>query len=188
MPADGFLLQQEQAAQQIRQVDPLPASSRQYAAVDGGFHDLLNAVPGMQGRFKGIKRRRLADPVHAHAQRVHIGTERRMAGKDHVQSIHEARNRGRNLVRWQPAGHLYREGDQQHHVANHRRVKRVMAQSTIQLFGNDHRKHGAEDHHPPWSKRRDTDRQQQPGQQRGVIGQNAGDSRLAQLKDKGFRR
>jgi hypothetical protein len=27
MPADGFLLQQEQAAQQIRQVDPLPAGT-----------------------------------------------------------------------------------------------------------------------------------------------------------------
>ena len=35
MPADRFLLQQKQAAQQICQVNPLPACTGQHAAVDG---------------------------------------------------------------------------------------------------------------------------------------------------------
>ena len=96
-----------------------------------------------------------------------------MAGKDNVQGIHKARNRGRNLVRWQPAGHLHGEGDQQHHVANHRRVKRVMAEPAVQLFGNDHGKYGTEYDHPPRGKRRNTDGEQQAGQQRGVVSQNA---------------
>ncbi|MNV72453.1 hypothetical protein D3C71_1655410 [compost metagenome] len=149
MPANRLLPQQEHAAQQIGDINPLPASARQHAAVDWVRHDLLNAVTGMQRRFKGIERRRLADTIHAHAQGGHVATRCRVAGEDHLKRIHKSRYRRGNLVRRQPAGHLHREGDQQDHIPDHRRVKRVMPQAAVQLFGNNNRENGAQHHHPP---------------------------------------
>ncbi len=180
-------MQQERAAQQIGQIDPLPASTRQYAAVNRRFHHLLHAVSGTQGGFEGIERGGLADAVHAHAKRVHICAQRGVAGKDNVQGIHKAGDGGGDLMRRQPAGHLYREGDQQYHVANHRRVKRVMAQPAVQLLGDDHRKHRSQYHHPPRGERGNADGQQQAGQQGGVIAQDASHFHFAQLQDRCFR-
>ena len=111
-----------------------------------------------------------------------------MAGKDHLKGIHKTRHRGGDIVRRQPAGHLYREGDKQYHVADHRRVKGIVAQSTVQLFGNNHRKHRTEHDHPPRRKRRNTDGQQQARQQSGVIAENTGDVHLTQLQHQRFGR
>ncbi|MNP35994.1 hypothetical protein D3C76_1293500 [compost metagenome] len=88
-----------------------------------------------------------------------------MTGEDHLQGIHKARHRRGDFVRRQPTGHLHREGDQQHHVADHRRVKRVMSQTTVQLFGNNDCENGTQYHHPPRGKGRNTDCQQEACQQ-----------------------
>ena len=186
MPADRLLPQQEQPADQISDIHPLPAKPCQSAAKNRVLEDLLYLMAGVQRGFKGVQRRGLADTVDPETQGVHIATGGGVAGENDPQRVGKAWNVGRNLLRRQPGGHLHREGDQQHHVANHGRVKGVMSQPAVQLLGDDHGKGGTQYHHPPGCQGRNADGQQQAGQQRRVVGQNSGNILLAQLEDSGF--
>ena len=123
-------------------------------------------MTGMERGFEGIQRRCLTDAVNADSQAVHVPAGSRMTSENHPQRVAKTGNIGGYLMGREPGGHLHRERDQQHHVANHCRVKRIVTQSTVQLFGDNHRKRSAQHDHPPRRKRRNTDRQQQAGQQR----------------------
>ncbi|MNI49323.1 hypothetical protein D3C73_1039260 [compost metagenome] len=83
-----------------------------------------------------------------------------MSGKNDVNGVNKSRYRGRNFMRGKPACHLHWEGDKQNHIADHRRVKRVLPEAAIQLLGNDHGKYGTQDHHPPGGQRRKADGKQ----------------------------
>ncbi len=102
-----------------------------------------------------------------------------MAAENGQQRVVERQRGGAQLIRRQPAGHLYREGDQQHHVTDHRRVERVLPEAAVQLLGDDDGEEGTDNDHPPRGQRRQADAEQQGGQQSGVICQPAAHRQLA---------
>ncbi len=121
-------------------------------------------MSGMQGGFKGIQQGGPADAVDTQPQTGHdAASGGGMTGEDHLQRVAECRDMGGYLIGRQPGGHLHRERNQQHDIADHCRVEGVMAQASVQLLGNDYGKGSAEHHHPPRGQWRNTHRQQQAG-------------------------
>lgn len=111
-----------------------------------------------------------------------------MTGEDHLQRVAECRDMGGYLIGRQPGGHLHRERNQQHDIADHCRVEGVMAQASVQLLGNDYGKGSAEHHHPPRGQWRNTHRQQQAGEQGGIIFQRGSNRLFTQFENSGFGR
>ena len=146
---DQAARQHKQAAGQEAEVDPLPADAGQGAAKQRLLQHLFHAVAAAQAGFEAVERRGLADAVHAHLQFVQRRALRGMAAENGQQRVVERQRGGTQLIRRQPAGHLYREGDQQHHVTDHCRVERVLPEAAVQLLGDDDGEESTDDDHPP---------------------------------------
>ena len=63
-----------------------------------------------------------------------------------------------------------------------------MAQASVQLLGDDYGKGSAEHHHPPRGQWRNTHRQQQAGEQGGIIFQRGSNRLFTQFENSGFGR
>ena len=81
-PVDHLLLQQEQAAQQIAEVDPAPADAaptlEQRAA-----QDLAGGEPLSQAGFQGIEGGRHGETIHPLLELGHAVAVEAKAGEDH---------------------------------------------------------------------------------------------------------
>ncbi len=109
-----------------------------------------------------------AQHVERCGARQRVG-KRRRAAKNRPQGFQRGqRLRLSESVRNQPGTHLARKRDQQHHIADHRRIERVVTQPAIQVFGDDDGRQYADGRQPPRRQRRQRHRQQ-PGRDHGAV-------------------
>ena len=180
-PVDHSLLQQEQAAQQVTQVNPAPADAAP-ALEYGVTHHFTRGEPLIQPCLQGIEWRSHGEAIHPLLELRHAVAIQAEAGKDDGRCIAKADVIGANDVWRQPAGHLHGEGDQQQHIGHHGRVEQVLAQAAIEVLGDDDGKGGTQYQHPPGQQGGQREANQHGGQSGTAIHQGGLDGAAAQAK------
>ena len=102
-----------------------------------------------------------------------------------AENVLETIQRG-DTVRGRPTGHLYREGNQYHHVADHGRIERVLPKATIELLAEADGEAAGDQGQPPGRVGRQGQGQQHGGDQGAVVLEEQGQRTLARGQQRGL--
>ncbi len=152
VPGEQPAPEQEQAAEEERQVDPLAAGATEVAEGRVAGEQLVDgqAAVGLQ-----------------HVEGGGVGPGVRPGSE--TEEFAEAVGQAEGAVRRGPAGHFQGKRDQRHDVAEHRRVERVLSEAAVQVLAEYQGEEGRHQGQPPGGVGRQGDGQQQGGDQRAAV-------------------